>query len=258
LFAAIAFAVMAIGLQSGLTGPAHGALATRFPTYLALDGVAFTMLSVGAAGCVGYAVYQALRARRESPLLKRIGWHTAAAMLAFVGWLALIGGGHVAVALGALGVVGILLGSVIVRAARHPIPLSGAERWLVVGPFSLLAGWTTVACASLAAHTLVSFGWIGSGRMAEGVCVILLAVAVLVASALAFLIRGNIPYAVGATWVLAAIAIRHVADGGSTTSPAFAVVAILAALIVSLMPLVARLPSLRSPLPRPVPRNSYA
>jgi hypothetical protein len=50
-------------------------------------GYAFIVWSVIYLGSIVYAVYQFRPARREDPLLRRIGWWTASAYLSVAAWL---------------------------------------------------------------------------------------------------------------------------------------------------------------------------
>src|SRR5215813_11286112 len=83
---AIAMPVVAIVSNLGFLGPSIREISDKYPTYLAPAGYAFSLWSLIYTLVVGYGVWQAFRAQRENPLLRRVGWYTASAALASSLW----------------------------------------------------------------------------------------------------------------------------------------------------------------------------
>ncbi|NUP14191.1 MAG: hypothetical protein HOW73_49790 [Polyangiaceae bacterium] len=252
LLAAVAFSVIALVVQFGLTRRSIASLTWKYPTYLSLDAAGFALFPLLSFVLIAYGIYQARRPRRESPLLRRTGWWTLAAMAVLMSWMLALEADRLPLALALLLGAGIALAVVVVRTEQHPVVLSSAERWLVAGPFEMLAGWTLIALATNATQALSSVGFHPDGRDAEVLAVVLLAVGTAVASTLAFLLKNGVPFALGAMWALVAIAIHQLAGEGAARSAAIGVVAVVAASIVGVVPLIARLPSMKPALVRPI------
>lgn len=98
---------------------------------------------------LAYAAYQALPANRENPLLRRIGWFTAAAFICTGLW-------SVFVPLRQFGLAQLMLLAIFVflliaylclSRSVHEHALSKGERWLVALPLGPFLGWVTAANA---------------------------------------------------------------------------------------------------------------
>ncbi|MFA4892026.1 hypothetical protein [Brevundimonas sp.] len=116
-------------------------------TTLRVAGYAFAIWGVIYLGLLVYAVRQVLPQTGESLLIHRFGWPSA---LAFAG----IGLWVVAAALDAeVATIVLIFGSLAVvlipllqnAGAIRALPVRERDRWMVVWPMALLAGWLTVA-----------------------------------------------------------------------------------------------------------------
>lgn len=114
---------------------------------LRVAGYAFAIWGVIYLGLLIYAVRQALPSTGESELLTRLGWPSALALLGIGWWI-------VAAAFDwEIGTIILIFGSLLVllvpllanaRAIRT-LPRRDVERWTVVWPLALLAGWLGIA-----------------------------------------------------------------------------------------------------------------
>lgn len=116
-------------------------------TTLKVAGYAFAIWGVIYLGLLIYAVRQVLPATGESELLTRLGWPSALAFLG-IGWWIVAAAfdwevGTILLIFGSLLVllVPLLMNAPTIRA----LPRTAIERWTVVWPLALLAGWLGVA-----------------------------------------------------------------------------------------------------------------
>lgn len=98
-------------------------------------------------GLLVYAVRQALPATGEAPILNRLGWPSALALLA-IGWwvVAAAFDAEIATVVLIFGALLVLLVPLLAQSAAIR-QLSGRDRnrWMTVWPLAALAGWLTVA-----------------------------------------------------------------------------------------------------------------
>ncbi|HEY0926224.1 hypothetical protein [Brevundimonas sp.] len=114
---------------------------------LKVAGYAFAIWGVIYLGLLIYAVWQVLPATGESELLTRLGWPSALAFLG-IGWWIVAAAfdwevGTILLIFGSLLVllVPLLMNAPTIRALSR----TAIERWTVVWPLALLAGWLGVA-----------------------------------------------------------------------------------------------------------------
>lgn len=114
---------------------------------LKVAGYAFAIWGVIYLGLLIYAVRQVLPATGESELLTRLGWPSALAFLGIGWWI-------VAAAFDwEIGTIVLIIGSLLVllipllanAATIRALPRTDIERWTVVWPLALLAGWLGIA-----------------------------------------------------------------------------------------------------------------
>jgi hypothetical protein len=133
------------GQSPNLTLPASYAFGIWGPIYL---------------GFLGYALYQARPSRRGNPHFRRTGYPVALSILLNLVWTLLVGyertNGAYLVQWGMLGVA-----LVLVRRWGDPVAAeSRPPQWLKL-PFSLYAGWLTVAMIPFTTSLLQDAGWRG-------------------------------------------------------------------------------------------------
>jgi hypothetical protein len=160
-----------------------------------------------------YAGWQALPTRREDPLLRRVGWWTAAAFAANILWM-------VVAQLGANGwhlvllILLVLVPSVYayLLEARAPVANGQARRWLLRPLLGLQAGWVTAA----------SFANVSAAARAEGVAllglgptssaVFLVLATGLAAAALLWAGRGSPWFAGAVAWALMGVVLANMGE----------------------------------------------
>ena len=210
-----------------------GAMSDRYPTYVVPAGYAFSIWGLIFALTVAYAAWQALPAQRERPLLRRVGWLTAAAFLGNTLWQIVFPLGlfplSVAVIFGILASLAVAQARVVERLDA----LSRAELWLVRVTFSIFLGWISVAAVANTAQTLSASGWDASDAGAAGWGVAMLLAAGAIGAAVAVATVANLAFAGAVVWALVAVAIGQrtgdVAVGTSATQAAALVAAALVA-----------------------------
>ena len=223
----VIFAIAQIAV-SAMVGGRIGAISDQYPTLVVPAGYAFAIWSVIFALSLGYAIYQALPSRRESPLLRAVGWFTASAFLANSVWMTVFPRYQFVLSVAVILWILVSLVLAVVAMAKLGRRPSGVEYWLVYVTINLFLGWITIATVANVAQTLTALEWDGWGvaPVAWAVAVLLLAGAI--AAAVVAVTRGNLPYAAAVVWALAAVVVKQLPN--ETT---VAVVAGIAALAVA-------------------------
>jgi translocator protein len=202
--------VVVSGLAStGLIGGVDtGELSDRYPTLVVPAGYTFAIWGPIFLLCIIYAVYQALPSQRDNPLLRAVGWWSAAAFAGNTVWIVVFQ--NQLFLLAELIIVAILvsLAAAFIAVGRLGRPLTRAEQWFAMAPLGLLFGWITVANVASAAQTLVATGWNGwgIGEVQWSIALLLLGgVFALVVTARS----ANVAYVVAAVWGLGGIIANH-------------------------------------------------
>lgn len=245
---AVAQPVVAALTQLGITRPSIGEISARYPTYVVPAGYAFTIWNLIFALSLGYAVWQALPAERENPLLRRVGWLTASAMAATSAWMLVFQRSLFALSLAVMLWLLASLVGVVARAYRSAAAFSRAEAWLVYVTFSVFLGWITVATVANIAQTLTAYGWDRWGVDTQTWGVVALLLAGVIASVATAAMRGNTPYALTVIWALIAVAGNQFLRATPASSTAVGAMAVGMALLVGTTLLVSRGRSERSVL----------
>ena len=114
---------------------------------LRVAGYAFAIWGVIYLGLLVYAVRQLRSLKGEGPLIQRFGWPSALAFIGIGLWIVAAAlDAEVATILLIFGALTVLLIPLLQNAtAIRDLPAGDRDRWTVVWPLSLLAGWLTVA-----------------------------------------------------------------------------------------------------------------
>lgn len=182
-------------------------------------GYAFLIWTPIFALAIAYAVWQALPARREDPLLRRLGWWVAAAFAGNIAWMLaaqLTGrnGWHLFVLI-LFALVPALIAFLRDGWRRHaPDDTSDGpwKRWLLRPLLGLQAGWLTAATFANLSSAVRAEGlsWFGLGETAAAV--LLLLIAGLAAAAILWVSRGSPWYAGAAAWAFVAILLANMGE----------------------------------------------
>jgi hypothetical protein len=114
---------------------------------------------------VAHGVAQARPGAAADPVLRRVGWPTAAAFASTGAWAPLVVRARWWPAQGAIAGIAASAGLATVRLGRaeREGELGGRQRALTVAPVAMLAGWGTAACGVNLASMLVGTGVVGRG-----------------------------------------------------------------------------------------------
>ena len=241
---AVVATIVVNGLANALpiNGLTTGEISDRFPVYFTPAGYVFAIWGVIYLGLLAYAVYQALPAQRQSPRLRSIGVLFLAGSLANIAWILLW---HYQLFPLTLVAMLVLLGTLAgiylrLRIGRSSPPT--IERLAVDLPFSIYLGWITVATIANVTALLNYWGWKGFGVSEEAWLVIVLAVALVIATLVA-LTRRDAAYLLVLAWAFAGIGVKHSAVMPVATAAWVATGYVLALVVVSLLRLSRKQPA---------------
>jgi hypothetical protein len=213
--------------------PFVGQVSDEYPTYVVPAGYAFSIWSVIFALSIAYAVWQALPAQAGNPLLRRVGWLTAAAFAGSTFWQFAFPSGQYALSVLLIVTTLVTLALAVARTAPRRGSLSAAERLLVWITCGVYLGWITVATVANVAQALAAGGVseLGLGGAAWGM--VMLIAAALIASFVT-LRTGNGGYPLAVIWALVAVFVARRGPPAVTQDATVAYVALGAAAVVAL------------------------
>ena len=219
------------------TGPAIGRISDENSALVVPADYAFVIWTPIFLLALAYAVYQALPAKRDNPLLRRIGPFSALVFFSNGIWELLFPAREFVLA--QIVLVAIFAGSVVAYliAQRGAGREDRVERWLIAPAFGLLSGWVTAAVLVGLATTLVAVG-VFSGGLGEAVVGALLLVVTGAIACAVILAGGDGPaqgylaYGAAVLWAFGGVVANH---ASALTSGA----AILSALLVAAVLFVA-------------------
>lgn len=220
--------------------PFVGEVSDRYPTYVVPAGYAFSIWSLIFALSLAYAVWQALPAQRENPLLRHVGWLTAGAFAGSTLWEFAFPAGLYNVSVVLIVTTLVMLALAVGRMVGWRTPLTGAERWLVWIACGIYLGWITVATVANVAQTLVAYGVMELGLGGETWGMVMLIAAALIAAAVTLATR-NPGYPLAVAWALIAVYVARRAPPVVTQSTTVAFVALGAAGVVAVALVVSRM-----------------
>lgn len=204
-----------------------GDQSARVETLITPAGWAFAIWSALYTGGFVFAIYSALPAQRDNPLLARLRGPAAGAFAGNALWALYVQGfGLTAVSVAIIVFTLLCLISVLRTIAAWQPRLSLGERLCAALPLSALASWLTVATVVNTASAL-RFHGIDGGAATPSIAAAMLIVAGIIGGLTLRRTRGNPPYLMVFLWALSGI----YAAGGSRAEPV-AVAAVLAAVAV--------------------------
>lgn len=217
--------------------PPVGSVSDRYPTWVVPAGYAFSIWGLIFVLCIAYAVWQLLPSQRSNPLLRRVGWLTAAAFAGSMAWEFAFPAGMYGVSVVLIVTTLVVLALSVARIAGWRQPLSGAERWLVWMTCGVYLGWITVATVANVSQALTAAGVVELGLGGETWGMVMLIAAAAIASLVTLRTR-NAGYALAVIWALAAVFVARRQPPVLTHSDTVAYAALAAAAVVAVALLV--------------------
>jgi drug/metabolite transporter (DMT)-like permease len=198
----------AFGIGIGIGDRATGDSSSIGPIYWA-----FFIWFLIFPACIAYGLYQASPKQRENEILRSIGLYTASAFIGVTTYalVAQFGGSDWILIAIFVWILASLL-SAFFRLTDYDSRLTQRERYIVLAPISMLTGWVSLAILVNLADALKISGIIQAGTVETVFSVVLLLVALLIAS---FVIRkgkGNPWYAFPVIWGLIGVVIANVQE----------------------------------------------
>lgn len=213
--------------------PPVGSVSDRYPTWVVPAGYAFSIWGLIFGLCIAYAIWQMLPAQRANPLLRRVGWLTAAAFAASMAWEFVFPAGMYGLSVALIVTTLVSLAVAVARMAGWREPPRGPERWLVWMTCGVYLGWITVATVANVAQALTAAGVVELGLGGETWGVVMLMAAAAIASLVTLATR-NAACALAVIWALVAVYVGRGVPSGATYSPRVAWYALASAVVVAL------------------------
>lgn len=207
-----------------------GEISDRFEVYFVPQGYVFSIWGLIYLGLIAYAIYQALPSQRENPRLIRVGYLVPLSCLANIAWIFLWHYELFPWSLVAMFALLALLIATYLRLGVGRVQVSSVERWTVQATFSVYMGWITVATIANVTAVLDYMNWDGWGLAPEVWTVIMLVIALAIASAVS-LTRGDIAYMLVIIWAFVGIAVKF-PDVPVVSATAWVVTVLLVAMTV--------------------------
>jgi benzodiazapine receptor len=195
-----------------LNGVSTAELSDSYPNYFVPAGYVFSIWGVIYLLLLGFTVYQARPAQRDSGLLDRIGWLFVLSCLLNSVWIFLW---HWRLVLPSVLIMFGLLGTLILIYLRLDVGVTETSRneWLYVHlPFSVYLGWITVAPIANVTALLVSMGWPSYGPAATNWTILVIVVAVAIGLTSVWT-RGDVGYNLVLVWAFAGIVVKQMGSG---------------------------------------------
>ncbi len=230
---AVTIAVNALANLLPINGQTTGAISDRFASYFVPAGFTFSIWGVIYAALAGFTLYQALPSQRNNRLVQCVVYLFILSCSANVAWILLW---HYEWFISTLGMMLILLLSLLaiyLRLDQSQHRATGAERWLVVAPFSLYFGWITVATIANVTVVLLDLGWSGWGIAPAAWSTLLLLAAISIFSAIG-LVRADAVYTLVGVWALAGIIVGQASVPMVASTAALGIIIVLGTLVAGL------------------------
>jgi len=162
------------------------------------------------AGCIIYGLYQALPTQRENNILRHIGLYTASAFTGVTAY-ALVAqfGGSDWILIGIFIWIFISLLYAIFCLTEDRSRLTKNEVYFVLAPVSLLTGWTSLAILINFAAVIKDSGMIPDGPQETVFSLLILLLAMSVASGIIYKSKGNVWYALPVVWGLIGVIVAN-------------------------------------------------
>ena len=208
-----------------INGLNTGEISYRFSIFFVPAGYVFSIWGLIYLGLIAFSIYQALPGNRDADWLKKITpfyllgsaanivwiflWHYEQFMMTWVAMLVILGS----------------LLMITTTLFNSKETSDAGFRWFIKVPFSLYAGWISVATVANLSQVLYYINWGSWGIAPEFWAFIMLVVAAVIAILMLRLRRDNI-YVLVFVWAYVGIAVKH-----SVTTPVMLPAALLAGVL---------------------------
>lgn len=229
------FTLVMNGLANALplNGRETGEISDSFDVFFTPAGYVFAIWGVIYLALGVFTVYQALPSQRANPLLRRIGWLFVVSNIANALWIVFWHYGYYILSLMDMIILLVTLIILYMRLDTGRTKPVGRERWLVYLPFSIYLGWITVATVANVTAVLDYVEWSGWGISEQVWTAVMLAVAVVVATAMA-LTRADVAYLLVLVWAFVGIGVKHSTEPTVSAAAWLATAAVVGLIVYSL------------------------
>ena len=208
-----------------LNGQGTGEISDRFAIYFVPAGYVFSIWGLIYLALIGFTIYQAFPAQRDSALLKKIYPAYWIGSLANVAWVFLWHYEFFALTLIAMLTILVTLLVIYRQISNAGASLDRQQKWLVRFPFSIYLGWISVATIANISQVLFFINWGGFGISPINWTLIMLAIATILGLLMQWR-ENNLPYAAVLIWAFIGIAVSQ-AGTAIVANTAWATAAIL-------------------------------
>jgi hypothetical protein len=225
------------GLANALpiNGQSTGEISDRFAISFVPAGYVFSIWGIIYLGLVAFTIYQALPARKDNELLKKIAPAYWIGSLANIAWILLWHYEFFPLTLLAMIIILATLIFIYRQMSKVKSSLEGSLNWFVRLPFSIYLGWISVATIANVSQVLFSSGWSGWGISGATWAVIMIAIATILGLLMIWR-EQEIPYSLVLVW--ASVGIAQKQSASSIVATAAWITAGLLVLAVLAIPLL--------------------
>jgi hypothetical protein len=195
-----------LATNGALNGITTAAISDRLPILFVPAGYVFGIWGVIYTLLLGFVIFQAIPAQRESRLLRGIGYWFVISCVFNAIWLVFFH--YFQFAWSMVAMVGVLVSLIVIYTRIKGQARTRAESIWVVGAFSVYLGWITVATVANASYVLYDLRWDGLGINEANWASIMLVVAALVAGFIAYT-RRDWAYSAVLVWALVGIIVKQ-------------------------------------------------
>jgi hypothetical protein len=217
------------GVQTGEVSDAYPNLFAPAPLTFSIWGLIYLLTALYALYQLG--LFRGRGTRLPERVLDRVSLYFLISSLANAAWI--FAWHYDAIALSMvlmLVILGCLLAILVALRGRE---MEARERLLVRLPFSVYAGWITVATIANATTLLVNLGWDGFG-LSEPVWTVLVLLVGLAIAIATILREADVAYGLVIVWAYTGILIRHTSAGGFAGQYTAVIVTVIVALVALL------------------------
>lgn len=179
------------------------------PTPAQPAGYAFAIWGPIYLGCLLYAIHQAMPRNADHPALRAVAWPTVALFVGSTLWLWLAKHGPLWATVQVIWAMLGLAVAVMLGLARPRAPLSRTTKLVAGWPLALYAGWLSAAAFVNTAAILPTYGTGTAGLGVDGLGLLMVGMAAMLALVILVASRGALPYALAVVWALVGIVIAN-------------------------------------------------